>query len=148
MIGFEMSAFGSNGFKRKSSAWTEGSMTSLKFAASLPKVNPSFSGGGNRSMISQVEASFGRIRATLLSEVCAGGLSFGLVLTRNIKLKYYFDESKSGEQTQSEFLGVLAGAKGSIGDQVMIHLCRTLQDFKLHSLMKSGPHFVTIDVDL
>ena len=148
MIGFEMSAIGSNGFKRKSSAWSEGSMTSLKFAASLPKVNPSFSGGGSRSMIGQIESSFGEMRAALLSQVCASSVSYSLLLTRNIKLKYYFDSAKSGDQTQSEFMNALAGAKRSIGDQVMIHLCRTMQDFIMHNLTNSGPHFLTIDVDL
>lgn len=148
MWGFKMSAWGSNGFKQKSSAWTEGSMTSLKFALSLPKLNPSSSGGGNRGMIRSVEASFGKIRAALLSQACGSGMNFGLVVTRNIKLKYYFDGSKSPEQTQSEFLHALAVAKGHIGDQVMIHLCRMINDFVMANLSKSSPYFLTIDVDL
>tara|TARA_R110002049_G_scaffold23781_4_gene84544 strand:+ start:42939 stop:43385 length:447 start_codon:yes stop_codon:yes gene_type:complete len=148
MIGFELKAFGSNGFKASSGAWTEGDMTSLKFAASLPKLNPGSSGKGSRSMISQVEASFGKIRAALVRQICTPGFSFGVVMTRNIKMKYYFDVSKTAEQTQSEFMGALAGAKGAIGDQVMIHLCRMIMDFIMHDLTNPGPHFITIDVDL
>jgi hypothetical protein len=41
MIGFKMKAEGSNGFRRSSGAWTEGSLIALKVALSIPEGNPS-----------------------------------------------------------------------------------------------------------
>ena len=148
MIGFEMTAQGSNRFHRSSGAWTEGSMIGLKFALSLPKVNPPGIGGGRRDILSAVESSFGKIKAALLNAVCSGGVNFRLFITRDIKVNYFFDYSKTSTQIQQEFLHLLAKSEKEIGDQVMIHLCRTIQDFTLHNFNKKGSLLLKIDVDL
>jgi len=148
MIGFEMKASGSNGFKRSSGAWSEGSMIALKFVMSLPKVNPPGMGKTRRGMISAIESSFGKIKAILLRDVCSSGNNFTLFLTRDIKLKYFFDYSKKPERVQREFLHLLAKSEGEIGDQVMMHICRTIQDFQMHNITKNGDLTLTIDVDL
>ena len=149
MIGFEMSATGSNGFRRKSGAWTEGSMIALKILVSAPKVNPPGMGGGRRGTIGSIEASFGKIAETLLDQVCGFGLNFTLFLTGDIRLRHHFDYSKSTAQVKSEFLNALASVHGKIGDQVMIHLCRTIKDFlTLNITNRRDTLVLTVDIDL
>lgn len=148
MIGFEMEATGSNGFKRSSSAWTEGSLIALKVAMSIPKVNAPGMGKTNRGVLDSIEASFGRIAKNLLHNVCSDGMNFTLFLTGDIKLKFFFDYSKSGDQLEGEFLKALAGSQEELGDQVMIHLCRTIQDFMLLNFDKNGELILKIDIDL
>lgn len=148
MIGFKMKADGSNGFKRSSSAWTEGSLIALKVAMSIPKVNTPGSGGSSRGVLNSIEASFGKIAKNLLHTICSDGMNFTLFLEGDINLKFFFDYSKSGDQLEGEFLKALAGTQEELGDQVMIHLCRTIQDFILHNFDKNGNLILTIDVDL
>ena len=148
MIGFEMTAEGSNGFRRSSSAWTEGSLIALKVAMSIPKVNAPGMGKTNRGIIDSIESSFGKIAKNLLHSVCSDGMNFTLFLTGDIKLKFFFDSAKSGDQLEGEFLKALAGAQAELGDQVMIHLCRTIQDFILHNFDETGELILKINVDL
>jgi hypothetical protein len=148
MIGFEMEATGSNGFRRSSGAWTEGSMIALKIVLSAPKVNPPGMGGTRRGMIGSIEASFSKIAKSLLDRVCALGKDFTLFLKGDISLRHHFDYSKSSDQVKSEFLHALATAHGEIGDQVMIHLCRTIEDFIIMNLTSNDKLTLTVDIDL
>ena len=148
MIGFEIEAEGSNGFRRSSGAWTEGSLIALKIALSLPKVNPSGQGGFKRGILDSIEASFGKIAKALLRNICADGMNFTLFMEGDIMFRYFFDYSKSADQIESEFVRVLAEDQEELGDQVMIHICRTIQEFILHNFDKNGPLTLTIDVDL
>jgi hypothetical protein len=75
-------------------------------------------------------------------------MNFTLFMTGDINLKYFFDYSKSADQIESEFLHLLANDQEELGDQVMIHICRTIQDFILHNFDNNGPLILTIDVDL
>jgi hypothetical protein len=148
VIGFEIKAEGSNGFRRSSGAWTEGSLIALKVVLSLPKVNPPGQGGLKRGILDSIEASFGKIAKALLRNICADGMNFTLFMTGDINFKYFFDYSKSADQIESEFLHLLANDQEELGDQVMIHICRTIQDFILHNFDNNGPLILTIDVDL
>ena len=148
MIGFEMEATGSNGFRRKSGAWTEGSMIGLKIILSAPVVNPPGTSPARPSMIGSIEASFSKIAKSLLDRVCAMGKNFTLFLTGDISLRHHFDYSKSSSQVKSEFLHALATAHGEIGDQVMIHLCRTIEDFIIMNLTSNDKLTLTVDIDL
>ena len=148
MIGFEMKASGSNEFKRSSGAWIEDSLIALKSAMLLPKASSPGLGKTRRGIISAIESSFGKIKAILLDDVCSSGRNLTLFLTRNIKLKYFFDYSKKPDQMRREFLHLLAKSEREIGDQVMMHICRTIQDFQMHNVTKNGDLVLTIDVDL
>ena len=64
-IGFDLEATGSNGYRRSSGAWTEGSLIALKLAMSAPKVNPPGMGGTRRGILDSIEASFSKIAKTL-----------------------------------------------------------------------------------
>jgi hypothetical protein len=148
-IGFDLKATGSNGFRHESGAWTEGSLVALKIVMSTPKVNVPGSGGTNRGIIGSIEASFSRIAKSLLSRVCSMGANFTLFMKGDINFKYVFESGKSSSQTESEFLHMLAGATdGGIGDQVMIHLCRTIEAFVIMNLTSNDKLILTIDIDL
>ena len=149
MIGFDLEATGSNGFRRSSGAWTEGSLIALKLAMSTPKVNPPGSGGTNRGILDSIEASFSKIAKILLHNVCSMGVAFTLFMKGDIKFKYVFDSGKSADQVESEFLHMLANASGGgVGDQVMIHICRTIEDFITQNLTSNDVLILTIEIDL
>lgn len=150
MIGFEMSATGSGGFRQKRAAWTEGSLMALKVigtAGSL--VNKDQLHSTQRSAISAIEASFSKIAKSRFDAVCACGLSFTLFMKGDIAFKYYFDSSKKSDQIKSELYNQFAAATdGGIGDQVMIYFCAIVNDFVLTNFDSTGKLSLTIDVDL
>ncbi len=148
MIGFKLKAEGSNGFRYSRSLWTEGSMIALKIALSLPKVNPSGRGGFNRGVIRSIEASFNKIAKSLFNNICSDGLNFTLFVTGDMKFKYVFDYSKKPDQIKSEFLHLLASTGEEIGDQVLIHLCRSIEFFFMHNIEKTGRLILNVDIDL
>ena len=149
-IGFDLEATGSNGYRRRSGAWTEGSLIALKLAMSAPKVNPPGMGGTRRGILDSIEASFGRIAKSLLRNVCSMSADFTLFMKGDLKFKYVFESGKSADQVESEFLHLLANASdGGIGDQVMIHICRTIEEFITHNISNLNDELLlTIDIDL
>jgi hypothetical protein len=149
-IGFDLEATGSNGYRRSSGAWTEGSLVALKIAMSAPKVNPPGMGGTRRGMLDSIEASFSKIAKNLLRNVCSMGVGFTLFMKGDIKFKYVFESGKSADEVESEFLHMLASASGGgIGDQVMIHICRTIEEFITLNISNLNDELtLTIDVDL
>jgi hypothetical protein len=149
-IGFDLEATGSNGYRRSSGAWTEGSLIALKLAMSAPKVNPPGMGGMRRGMLDSIEASFSKIAKSLLARVCGTGVGFTLFMTGDLKFKYVFESAKSADQTESEFLHLLANASdGGVGDQVMIHICRTIEEFITYNVSNLNDALIlTIDIDL
>jgi hypothetical protein len=149
MIGFELSATGSNGFRHKSGAWTEGSLVALKIVLSAPKVNPPGFGGTRRGMIGSIEASFAKIADALLNRVCSMGADFILFVTGDMKFKYVFDSAKSSDQVRSEFLHAIASTREEIGDQVMIHICRAIELFIMHNFDRMGEKLIlNMEIDL
>lgn len=151
-IGFDLEATGSNGFRRSSGAWTEGSLIALKVAMSVPKVNPPGRGGMNRGILNSIEANFSKIAKNLLHSVCSMGVPFTLFMKGDIKFKYVFESGKSADQVELEFLHMLAVATDDddgVGDQVMIHICRTIQDFITQNISNLNDKLIlTIDIDL
>jgi hypothetical protein len=149
-IGFDLEATGSNGYRRSSGAWTEGSLIALKIVMSAPKVNPPGMGGTRRGMLDSIEASFSKIAKALLQRVCSMGVGFTLFMKGDMKFKYVFESGKSADEVESEFLHMLASASGGgIGDQVMIHICRTIEEFILHNISNLNDELtLTIDIDL
>jgi hypothetical protein len=149
-IGFDLEATGSNGYRRSSGAWTEGSLVALKIAMSAPKVNPPGMGGTRRGMLDSIEASFSKIAKALLGRVCSMGVNFTLFMKGDLKFKYVFESSKSADQVESEFLHLLANASGGgVGDQVMIHICRTIEEFITYNISDLDDGLIlSIDIDL
>lgn len=150
MIGFEMKATGSGGFKQKRGAWTEGSLMALKVigtAGSL--VNKDQLHSTQRGVISAIEANFSKIAKSRFDKVCACGLNFTLFMTGDIAFKYHFDSSKKSDQIKSELYNQFAAATdGGIGDQVMIYFCAIVDDFVLTNFNNNSKLTLTIDVDL
>jgi len=148
MIGFELEATGSNGFRHSSSAWSEGSLIALKVVLSLPKANPSGMGGARRGMLDSIESSFSSIAKSMMDKICADGVNFTLFVKGDMNFKYYFDYSKSSDEIKTEFLRHLGKAEGGVGDQVLIHFCRTINDFFTANFSSNGPLILNIDIDL
>jgi len=149
MIGFELKARGTNGFRRDSAAWTEGSLIALKIILSVPKANPPGSGGARRGQIGSIEASFAKIANNLLNRVCGMGADFTLFVSGDMEFKYVFESSKSGEQIRNELLHTIASTQEEIGDQVMIHMCRTIEQFILHNIDWLDEELIlNIEIDL
>jgi hypothetical protein len=148
-IGFDLEAKGSNGFRRSSGAWTEGSLIALKIVMSVPKVNVPGTGKTNRGIISGIEASFSQVAKSLLDNVTSDGMNFTLFMKGDVKFKMFWDYSKSSDEIKAEFLRRFGEkADGEIGDQVLIHICRTIQDFFLVNLTNNEPLILEIDLDL
>lgn len=148
MIGFNLTADGSNGFRRKSGAWSEGSLIALKLVMSLPKVNPSGMGGQRRSVLGAIESSFSSIAKSKLDSVCAQGANFTLFMKGDRSFKFFFDYSKSSDELKTAFLRHLGGSDGEIGDQVMIQVCQTILDFQTLNFDSNDSLILTIDLDL
>src|SRR5215831_15558584 len=136
MIGFEMTARGKHGFYWHNSPWTEGSLLFVNLAvrarmlplpwwASIP-VNTAV-GGANGSEVAAIEGFFSQLKTTLLYDAANLGLDVYLVVWGDVYFTHQFHPVKSGNQAAFEFLGKVADAK--LGEQVVINLCRCLQDF-------------------
>jgi hypothetical protein len=149
MIGFEMKAKGSNGFSQKRSAWTEGSLMSLKVIATIGSlVDRNKQGGTQRGTLSQIEASFKKIADRKFDHICSLGLDFTLFVTGDIKFKYHFDSSKKSSQIQSELYHLFLSQTDEIGDQVMICFCAIIDDFAIMNFDSNETLVLTIDIDL
>jgi hypothetical protein len=150
MIGFEMEAWGSNGFKQKRSAWTEGSLMALKVSSTVGSMAEKSGLGLPRGgVISQIEASFKKLAYNKFKNTCSCGLSFSLFLTGDYNFKYYFDANKDSSQTRSELYNLFASQADKIGDQVIIYFCSIVDDFVLLNFDSSEPNLVlTIEIDL
>jgi hypothetical protein len=139
MIGFKMKAHGTNGFKQKRSAWTEGSMMALKVLATIGSViGKDKQGGGQRGALSSIEANFKRIADQMFASMCAQGLDFTLFVTGDINFKFFFDSSKRANQIQSELYNLFKSQVEEIGDQVMIYFCRIVNDFVARNLSRAS----------
>ncbi len=150
MIGFKLDAKGTYGFKQKRSAWTEGSLVALQVFALADNLGNKTSQTARGSALSRIEMQFKKMAKQKFESICSQGLDFTLFLTGDIDLKYFFDASKDFEQIQSEFLNALSAQTDELGDQVMIYLGATINDFVVNSVLKEGNEslILTIDVDL
>lgn len=150
MIGFEMKAWGSNGFRQTRAAWTEGSLMSLKALATIGSLaNRDKQGSIQRGALSSIEASFKKIADSRFAHICSLGLDFTLFITGDLKFKYHFDSSKNSSQIQSELYHLFLSQIDKIGDQVMIYFCAIVDDFALLNFDNTDEDLVlTVDIDL
>jgi hypothetical protein len=149
MIGFEMKAEGSNGFRQKRGAWTEGSLMALKVIARAGSfANKDRMGGVQSGALSSIEASFKKIADNLFRSVCSAGLDLTLFVTGDLEFKYVFESGKSADQVMSELLNLMAAQESEMGDQVMIAFCRTIENFIMLNFDSKQQLVLTIDIDL
>lgn len=149
MIGFEMTAEGSNGFRQKRGAWTEGSMMSIKALLTIGSiVNKDQQHGLQRGVVSQIEAQFKKIADSMFSSICSMGIAFTLFVKGDIRFKYYFDPTKGSDEIQRELLFLFKSTEKEIGSQVMIYFCRIIQDFVRDNFDSNDDLILTINIDL
>ncbi|GMV46508.1 MAG: hypothetical protein AMXMBFR66_19060 [Pseudomonadota bacterium] len=150
MIGFEMKAWGSGGFKQKRAAWSEGSLMALKVLALAGSfADKGKQGSTQKGALSAIEASFKKIADKRFAHICGLGLDFALFIRGDLNFKYYFDSSKSSAQVQSELYHRFLSETDKIGDQVMIYFCAIVDDFVTRNFDNSDEDLtLTIDIDL
>ncbi len=147
MIGFEMTGKSNHGFYWHSGAWTEGSLLFAKLSLSArklplpmwasPAVNaPVGTAGGQQ--VSAIHDYFAKFKAILVYDAAYLGFRADLVVWGGAKtyLTYTFDPSMSSDQAAMEFLWKVG--KAELGDQVVIHLCRCIQEFRLDEITRKG----------
>ncbi|MEM6305990.1 MAG: hypothetical protein AAF744_14830 [Pseudomonadota bacterium] len=150
MIGFEMSAVGTGGYRTSRSGWTEGSMVGLSAFMMVPKVNPTFSsGGGKWGTMRAIERGFGQLGRAKMEAICAQPMNVTLILKGDMDAKFYFDSKKGAEQLASEFMNALQKDQDKVGDHVLIAICDIVQKYETTAIMNRGSKLIlTIDVDL
>jgi hypothetical protein len=91
-------------------------------------------GGANAKEVAAVEDFFKEIKNTLLYDVANLGLDLYLVVWGDVYFTHQFQPLRSGYQGAVELLTKVANAE--LGEQVVINLCRCLQDYRLEVIMK------------
>jgi hypothetical protein len=146
MFGFEMTGRSTHGFYWHSSAWTEGSLLFAKLALSArklplpmwagPVVNAPVGGAAGKE-VGAIKELFGQFKALMLYDVANLGIDAYLVVWGGEKtyLTHVFRASDSNDHAAMELLWKVDRAE--LGEQVVIHLCRCLQDFRLDEITKN-----------
>lgn len=147
MIGFELNATGSDGFKYHSGAWTEGSIWIKHALKAVPK-SPLKSGQGQ--IINAIEGQFKKLGQSMFwSYVVNFGLDLHLTVKGDFNFMYQFQASKPADQIASELLKIIAGQKEDMGDQVTIHFANCFKHFQLHVVTGNTSNLkLVIDIDL
>jgi len=149
MIGFEMKAEGSNGFRQTRGAWTEGSLMALKVIARAGSfANKDKLGSVQSGALSSIEASFKKIADNLFRSICSMGVSLTLFVSGDLEFKYVFESGKNADQVMSELLNLMASQESEMGDQVMIAFCRTIENFIMLNIGSNDKLVLKIDIDL
>lgn len=146
MIGFEMTGYSNFGFAWHSSAWTEGSLLFAEVALSARKlplpawssyfVNWAVSKPAKKE-VGAIKNLFSQFKAILLYDAANLGIEAYLVVWGGPKtfLTHLFHAGDAADQAAIEFLWKIERAE--LGEQVVIHLCRCLQDFRLDVVSKN-----------
>ena len=146
MIGFELSATSNAGFQRNYSSWTEGSMwlvKGFKTASGLPSPIDLALEEGVSAMLpgieDLIEPAFRHILRGYLIKLAGIGHEIGVSIygeEESYSTYYVFDPEAGGRTMVQQFLQHLRWASDAyrqeLGDQVMIHLCKTITDFDDH----------------
>ena len=146
MVGFEMTARSNHGFYWHSGAWTEGSLLFLQLAIqarklpipswAAPAVNASVGRAGAKE-VGAVKDLFSQFKGIMLYDAANLGLNFDLVVWGGPRT-YLRHSFQAGAPADQAALGLLWKVeKAEFGDQVVIHLCRCLQDFRLEAIGKN-----------
>lgn len=147
MIGFELNATGSHGFKYSSSAWTEGSIWIKHALKAVPK-SPLKSGQG--SIVNAIEGQFKKLGQVMFwSYVVNFGMDLHLTVKGDFNFMYQFQASKPADQIARELLKIIDAQKEDMGDQVTIHLANCFKNFQLHVITQNTNNLsLIVDIDL
>lgn len=135
MIGFEINATGSHGFKWAGGAWTEGSLWLAKTA--LKAVPRSPENKGSAVLVDGIEAQFSQLKDVMMNKIASLGLNLHLTVTGDFNFMYQFQSGKRSSQTLNELLQIIANQEEDMGDQVALQFCRCLLDFRLHVVTRN-----------
>lgn len=147
MIGFELSATGSHGFKFNSSAWTEGDIWIANALKVVPK-NPLKKAQG--ALVDGIEAQFKKLGQNMFWTYVAGfGMDLHLTVKGDFSFMYQFQSSKSSDQIARELLQLIENQDEDMGDQVTIHFANCFKHFQLHVITGDTSNLkLVIDIDL
>jgi hypothetical protein len=147
MIGFDLSATGSHGFKFSSSAWTEGDIWIANALKAVPK-NPLKKAQG--ALVEGIEAQFKKLGQNMFwSYVVNFGMDLHLTVKGDFSFMYQFQASKSSDQIARELLKIIDAQSEDMGDQVTIHFANCFKNFQLHVVTRDTSDLkLVIDIDL
>ncbi len=147
MIGFELNATGSNGFKFSSSAWTEGSIWIKHAFKAVPK---SPLKGAQGSMVDAIEDQFKKLGQIMFwNYVVNFGMDLHLTVKGDFNFMYQFKASKPAEQISRELMKIIAEQDEDMGDQVTLHLANCFKNFQLHVITGDTSNLkLIVDIDL
>ena len=147
MIGFELSATGSHGFKFHSSAWTEGDIWIANALKAVPK-SPLKQAQG--VLVDGIEAQFKKLGQIMFWNYVAGfGMDLHLTVKGDFSFMYQFQASKSSDQIARELLKLIDAQSEDMGDQVTIHFANCFKNFQLHVITEDTSDLkLVIDIDL
>jgi hypothetical protein len=147
MIGFELSATGSHGFKFSSSAWTEGDIWIANALKAVPK-SPLKKAQG--VLVEGIEAQFKKLGQNMFwSYVVNFGMDLHLTVKGDFSFMYQFQASKPSDQIARELLKIIDAQDEDMGDQVTIHFANCFKNFQLHVITRDTSDLkLVIDIDL
>lgn len=147
MIGFELSARGSHGFKFSSSAWTEGDIWIANALKAVPK-SPLKQAQG--ILVDGIEAQFKKLGQIMFwNYVVNFGMDLHLTVKGDFNFMYQFRSSKSSDQIARELLKLIGEQDEGMGDQVTIHFANCFKNFQLHVVtLDTSDLKLVIDIDL
>ncbi len=147
MIGFDLKATGSHGFKFSSSAWTEGDIWIANALKVVPK-SPLKKAQG--VLVDGIEAQFKKLGQNMFWTYVAGfGLDLHLTVKGDFNFMYQFQASKPSEQIARELLKIIDAQDEDMGDQVTIHFANCFKNFQLHVITGDTNDLkLVIDIDL
>lgn len=147
MIGFELSARGSHGFKFSSSAWTEGDIWIANALKAVPK-SPLKQAQG--VLVDGIEAQFKKLGQNMFwTYVVNFGMDLHLTVKGDFNFMYQFNSSKPSDQIARELLKLISEQDEDMGDQVTIHFANCFKNFQLHVITRDTNDLkLVIDIDL
>lgn len=147
MIGFELNATGSYGFKFNSSAWTEGDLWIGHALKAVPK-SPLKKGQG--VILNAIEGQFKKLGQTMFwSYVVNFGMDLHLTVKGDMNFMYQFKSSKPSDQIARELLQLIEDQDEDMGDQVTLHIANCFRNFQLHVVTRNTNDLkLVIDIDL
>ena len=147
MIGFELSATGSDGFKFNSSALTEGDLRIGNALKVVPK-NPLKKAQG--ALIKGIEGQFNKLGQTMFwTYVVNFGMNLHLTVKGDMNFMYQFKSSKPADQIARELLQLIEDQDEDMGDQVTIHFANCFKHFQLHVVTGNTSNLnLVINIDL
>lgn len=147
MIGFDINARGSYGFKWSRGAWTEGKMWLGEALKIIPR---SPENKGSKHILKGIEKQFEKLgKIYFWNYVVNCGLDLHLTVKGDMNFMYQFQSNKPSDQIAREFLEILKRQKEEMGSTVMLYLGSCFRDFQLHVFNKNlNGLSLVVDIDL